>query len=81
MPTAAGRAVCRRATLILTQVEAMEQEVAAAREHERGSLRVGVIPSANARLLPPILRRFADAHSPVQLTVMAARTTRSWSGS
>ncbi|MEV4115233.1 LysR family transcriptional regulator [Nonomuraea sp. NPDC049695] len=68
--TAVGRAVCRRATLILTQVEALEQEVAAAREHERGSLRVGVIPSANVRLLPPILRRFGDAHSQVQLTVM-----------
>jgi DNA-binding transcriptional LysR family regulator len=68
--TAAGHAVCRRATLILTQVEALEQEVAAAQEHERGNLRVGVIPSANARLLPPILRRFADAHSQVRLTVM-----------
>ncbi|MFI5541781.1 LysR substrate-binding domain-containing protein, partial [Nocardia sp. NPDC051900] len=68
--TAAGRAVCRRAMLILTQVEALEQEVAAARGRERGSLRVGVIPSANARLLPPILRRFADVHSAVRLTVM-----------
>ncbi|MEV3927634.1 LysR family transcriptional regulator [Actinomadura coerulea] len=68
--TAVGRAVCRRATLILTQVEALEQEAAAARGHEHGSLRVGVIPSANARLLPPILRRFADAHPQVRLTVI-----------
>jgi DNA-binding transcriptional LysR family regulator len=68
--TAAGRAVCRRATLILTQAEALEQEVAAIRGQERGSLRVGVIPSANARLLPPILRRFAEAHPRVRLTVM-----------
>ncbi|MEV3927601.1 LysR family transcriptional regulator [Actinomadura coerulea] len=68
--TAAGRAVCRRAALILTQVEALEQEVATVREHERGSLRVGVIPSANTRLLPPILRRFGDAHPRVRLTVM-----------
>jgi DNA-binding transcriptional LysR family regulator len=68
--TAAGRAVCRRATLILTQVEALEQEAASAREHERGSLRIGVISSANARLLPPILRRFGDAHPQVRLTVM-----------
>ncbi|MDA0635604.1 LysR family transcriptional regulator [Nonomuraea sp. MCN248] len=68
--TAAGRAVSRRAALVLAQVEALEREVAAAREHERGSLRVGVIPSANARLLPPILRRFADAHPKVRLTVM-----------
>jgi DNA-binding MarR family transcriptional regulator len=68
--TAAGRAVCRRATLILTQVEAQEQEVAAAWEHDRGSLRVGALSSANARLLPPILRRFGDAHPQVRLTVM-----------
>ncbi|MEV0617452.1 LysR family transcriptional regulator [Nonomuraea sp. NPDC050404] len=68
--TAAGRAVCRRATLILTQVEALEQEVAAAREDERGSLRVGAIPSANAGLLPPILRRFKEARPQVRLTVM-----------
>jgi DNA-binding transcriptional LysR family regulator len=51
-------------------VEALNQEVAAAREHECGSLRVGVIPSANVRLLPPILRRFGDAHPQVRLTVM-----------
>ncbi|MFI7129430.1 LysR family transcriptional regulator [Nonomuraea sp. NPDC050153] len=68
--TAAGRAVCRRATLILTQVEALEQEVAAARKHDRGTLRVGVIPSANVRLLPPILRRFGEACPQVRLTVM-----------
>ncbi|MFI7111414.1 LysR family transcriptional regulator [Nonomuraea sp. NPDC050227] len=68
--TAAGRAVCRRATLILTQAEALEQEVAAIRGQERGSLRVGVIPSANARLLPPLLRRFAEAHPRVRLAVM-----------
>ncbi|MFG1948551.1 LysR family transcriptional regulator [Nonomuraea sp. NPDC048826] len=68
--TAAGRAVCRRATLILAQVEALEREAAAAREQERGSLRVGAIPSANVRLLPPVLRRFGDAHPRVRLTVM-----------
>ncbi|TMR89926.1 LysR family transcriptional regulator [Nonomuraea basaltis] len=68
--TAAGRAVLRRATLILTQVEALEQEVAAARGQERGSLRVGAIPSANARLLPPILRMFGETHPRVRLAVM-----------
>ncbi|GII96147.1 LysR family transcriptional regulator [Sinosporangium siamense] len=68
--TAAGRAVCRRATLILTQLEALAQEVAAAREQDSGSLRVGAMPSANVRLLPPILRRFEEAHPRVRLTVM-----------
>ncbi|MFF4623016.1 LysR family transcriptional regulator [Nonomuraea jabiensis] len=68
--TAAGRAVRRRATLILTQLEALEQEVAAARGADTGSLRVGVIPSANARLLPRILRVFGEAHPRVRLTVI-----------
>ncbi|MFI6738805.1 LysR substrate-binding domain-containing protein [Nonomuraea sp. NPDC050451] len=68
--TAGGRAVRRRATLILTQLEALEQEVAAARGADTGSLRVGVIPSANARLLPRILRAFGEAHPRVRLIVI-----------
>ncbi|MBF6208304.1 LysR family transcriptional regulator [Nocardia asteroides] len=68
--TTTGRAVCRRATLILTQAEALKHDAATAREHERGSLRVGVIPSANTRLLPPILRRFTGAHPQVRLIVL-----------
>ncbi|MFG6198544.1 LysR family transcriptional regulator [Nonomuraea sp. JJY05] len=68
--TAGGRAVCHRATLILTQLEALEQEVAAARGADTGSLRVGVIPSANARLLPRILRAFGEAHPRVRLIVI-----------
>ncbi|TDD38785.1 LysR family transcriptional regulator [Nonomuraea terrae] len=68
--TAAGRAVCHRASLILTQLEALEQEAAAARGDDAGSLRVGVIPSANARLLPPILRAYGQAHPRVRLTVI-----------
>ncbi|MFG1967582.1 LysR family transcriptional regulator [Nonomuraea sp. NPDC049028] len=68
--TAAGRAVSRRTALILTQLEALEQEAAAARGDGRGSLRVGAIPSANARLLPQILRTFGEAHPHVRLTVI-----------
>ncbi|MGW0806582.1 LysR family transcriptional regulator [Nonomuraea sp. NPDC002799] len=68
--TAAGRAVCHRANLILTQLEALEQEAAAARGQDGGSLRVGVIPSANARLLPGILRAYGAAHPRVRLTVI-----------
>ncbi|MEU6780262.1 LysR substrate-binding domain-containing protein [Nonomuraea angiospora] len=68
--TSAGRAVHRRATLILTQLEALEQEVAAARGADTGSLRVGVIPSANARLLPRILRLYGESHPRVRLTVI-----------
>ncbi|MFC4119072.1 LysR family transcriptional regulator [Nonomuraea zeae] len=68
--TAAGQAVYRRAVLILAQVEALEQEVAEARGERAGSLRIGAIPSANARLLPRILRAFGAAHPRVRLTVI-----------
>ncbi|WP_280273447.1 LysR family transcriptional regulator [Nocardia wallacei] len=68
--TSAGRAVLRRATLILTQIEALEQDVAAAKGQNRGSLRIGAIPSANARLLPPLLRTFGQAYPRVELVVM-----------
>ncbi|WP_280240579.1 LysR family transcriptional regulator [Nocardia abscessus] len=68
--TTAGRAVLRRAALILTQIEALEQDVAAAKGQNRGSLRIGAIPSANARLLPPILRTFGQAYPRVRLAVM-----------
>lgn len=68
--TPAGEAVSRRAALILTQLEGLEQEVAAARGEAGGRLRVGVIPSANTRLLPPILREYRAARERVRLTVL-----------
>jgi DNA-binding transcriptional LysR family regulator len=68
--TAAGRTVSSRADLILTQLEALHQEATAARGETGGRLRVGVIPSANARLLPRILRAFEAAHERVRLTVI-----------
>ncbi|MEV0596976.1 LysR family transcriptional regulator [Nonomuraea cavernae] len=69
-PTGAGRAAIRRAVLILAQLDALEQEAAAARGESRGRLRVGVIPSANASLLPRVLRAFTTAHPGVTLTVL-----------
>lgn len=69
-PTAAGRTVLRHAEILLNQLDALQRDVAAARGRERGSLRVGAIPSANARVLPPLLRAFGRAHPQVRLTVM-----------
>ncbi|MBB2910174.1 DNA-binding transcriptional LysR family regulator [Streptosporangium becharense] len=68
--TPAGRTVSRRAALILTQLEALDQEVAVARSQSGGRLRIGVIPSANAHLLPSVLRAFTAAHPRVTLTVL-----------
>lgn len=68
--TAAGSTVARRAELVLAHLEALRQEAATARAQSRGRLRVGVIPSAGARLLPPVLRAFAAAHPRACLTVL-----------
>jgi DNA-binding transcriptional LysR family regulator len=69
-PTPAGRAVDRRAALILAQADAIAEEAAAARDEAGGRLRVGVVPSANARLMPRVLRAFASAHPDAALTVL-----------
>jgi DNA-binding transcriptional LysR family regulator len=68
--TAVGRAVSQRAALILNQLEGLHQELAAARGTADGRLRIGVIPSVNARLMPRLLRSFRAAHDSVRLTVL-----------
>jgi DNA-binding transcriptional LysR family regulator len=68
--TAVGRAVSHRAALILNQLEGLSQELAAARGNADGRLRLGVIPSVNARLMPRLLRAFRATHDRVHLTVL-----------
>lgn len=68
--TAVGEAVSRRATLILNQLEALGQEVASARGHADGRLRIGVMPSVNARLMPRVLRAFCARHPEITTTVL-----------
>lgn len=68
--SAVGRAVSRRADLILNQLEALHQEVAAARGQREGRLRIGVIPSVNARLMPHLLQAFRATHNRIELRVL-----------
>lgn len=68
--TGAGRSVSQRAGLILTQLEGLRQEAAAARGKAEGHLRLGVIPSVNARLMPTVVRMFAATYDRVRLTVL-----------
>jgi DNA-binding transcriptional LysR family regulator len=70
MLTPAGRDVSDRAGQILTQLEGLHQAVDAARGQICGSLRLGVIPSINASLLPRILRAFHASYRSVRLTVL-----------
>jgi len=69
-PTAVGRAVTERAARILTQLEGLQQEAAAARGRAVGRLLLGVFPSVNARLFPRILAAFSAAHPEVTLRVL-----------
>jgi DNA-binding transcriptional LysR family regulator len=68
--TSAGAAVAERAGTILAQLESLRAEAAAAADQKAVTLRVGVLPSANARLMPPLLRAFATAHPEVRVTVL-----------
>jgi DNA-binding transcriptional LysR family regulator len=68
--TPVGRAVRHRAGLILGQLEGLSQEAAAARGRAQGRLRLGVVPSVNARLMPGVLKLFAGTHADVELSVL-----------
>jgi DNA-binding transcriptional LysR family regulator len=68
--TAVGAAVAERASIILSQLESLRADAAAAADQKAVTVRVGVLPSANARLMPPLLRAYATAHPEVRVTVL-----------
>ena len=70
MLTALGREVSARASLILRELQGIRQHAAVARGMGEGKLRLGVIPSVNARLLPNVLRSFAVAQPNIKLAVL-----------
>lgn len=68
--TAAGEAMLRASTEILSQLRALEEELAAQRGVEGGLLNVGVI-SAGDYFFPGLLAAFCARHSGVQVTLAA----------
>jgi DNA-binding transcriptional LysR family regulator len=68
--TSVGAAVAERASIILTQLEGLRADAAAAAEQHATTLRIGVLPSANARLMPALLREFGAAHPDVRVRVL-----------
>jgi len=68
--TAVGATVAERAGIILAQLESVRADAAAAAEQQTATLRIGVLPSANARLVPPLLRAYAGAYPDVRVTVL-----------
>lgn len=68
--TSVGAAVAERAALILAQIEGVREDAAAAADQQSVTLRIGVLPSANARIMPALLREFATAYPDVRVTAL-----------
>jgi DNA-binding transcriptional LysR family regulator len=68
--TSVGAAVAERASIILSQLESMRADAAAAAETQAHTLRIGGLTSTNARVMPQLLRAFADAHPDVRVTLL-----------
>jgi len=71
-PTEAGERLLPYARRILADAAAATAEMQRVRGLETGVLRVGATPSAGTALLPPVLRRFHDAHPGVVLHLSEA---------
>ena len=71
-PTPAGAALLEHAELILSQVQAAEDDVAAVLGIRGGRLRVASFPSAGAALMPQAIASFRRRHPEVQLSLAEA---------
>src|SRR5690349_21774298 len=67
--TEAGTLLLRHADSIVAQLDAAEADMAALAEGAAGPLRVGIFQSVGARILPALLRRFAERWPRVQVQV------------
>ena len=72
--TSVGESVAERASIILAQLEGLRADAAAAAETQALPLRIGGLASANARVMPQLLREFAAAHPDVRVTLLEARS-------
>jgi DNA-binding transcriptional LysR family regulator len=59
--TEAGRLLLRHAKEIMARLQAAQADLAQLSAGEAGSLHVGIFQSVGARILPEVMRRFADA--------------------
>lgn len=69
-----GHALLAPARDLLTRAEAL-REAASQRKDLFGALRIGVIPSATARLLPGVLANLSEAHPRMQVRVEGGLST------
>jgi DNA-binding transcriptional LysR family regulator len=67
--TEAGTLLLRHADAIVARLDAAEADIAALEEGAAGTLRVGILQSVGARILPGLLRRFREAFPRVEVQV------------
>src|SRR5947209_7705632 len=67
--TEAGRLLLRHADAIVAQLDAAEADMAALADGAAGALRVGILQSVGARILPGLLRRFREEWPRVEVQV------------
>jgi DNA-binding transcriptional LysR family regulator len=70
-PTVVGRALIEGASSALSAIERAEQDANDAAAGRAGRLRVGVIPTLGAVLLPPVLAAFRASHPGVRLELVS----------
>ncbi|GAA5163968.1 LysR family transcriptional regulator [Pseudonocardia eucalypti] len=69
--TDAGRVAVRRAIVIIDQLDGLTGDLDAARaDRLGGELRLGVVPSVNARVVPAVLREFTTEQPQARLAVL-----------
>jgi len=71
-PTAAGLAFSPLAERVLLETEALRSEFEDYRRGKRGQVRVGLLPSLSALILPKLIREFRETHPFVDLDVSEA---------
>jgi DNA-binding transcriptional LysR family regulator len=67
--TEAGELLMRHADAIVAQLDAAQADMAALAEGAAGPLRVGILQSVGARILPALLRRFREDYPRVDVQV------------
>ena len=80
MPTAVGDCILRYAHDILSKVEIIQQEAAAARGLQVGKLRVGIVSSLSATILAGILRKFRHEYPDIDVVTFegTGREVEEW---
>jgi DNA-binding transcriptional LysR family regulator len=72
--TAEGEALVDYARRVFNILDESRRTIAAIQGVERGHLRLAASPTIGVHLLPPLLRRFADAHPSVQVELIVERS-------